>query len=299
MRSNPHRFQSRTIPGDMCACAIWSAVTSEARHRFPSSTFKAASRGIPLAAALQKPASLGRDASPRRPRTVRGTVPAVSYRAAFTVLELVIVIGVLSILLAVVLPTIKTVHAAALRKKAQVGATALAQAAIRYKTEYGFWPGQLTRKDDLSVQLNNKIAKKDDMLHLIVCGPEDFTNDIKVDIDDPNILKINDNAVYQAFCTVGPSSGSARPLNPLNPKGIPFLKLVNEADFERVDYADPWGRPYRLIMGLHPRSTFTVKVKRGSTVIYEKPVSNTIAFAFSVGSVDPNSTNYIYSAGVR
>jgi len=208
------------------------------------------------------------------------------------------VIGVLSVLLAIILPTIKTVRAAALRRQAAAEATALAQAAIRYKTEYGFWPGQLERKDDLTVRLNTEIKKPDEMLNLIVCGPEDFTDDIEVDIDDPNILKINDNAVYQAFCTVGPASGSDRPLNPLNPKGIPFLQLAHETDFERVDYADPWGRPYRLVMGLHPRSVFTVKVKRDGTVIYNKPVSNTVAFAFSVGPEADRGITYIYSAGV-
>ncbi len=209
------------------------------------------------------------------------------------------VIGVLSVLLGIVLPTITTVRAAALRRQAAAEATALAQAAVRYKAEYGFWPGQLERKDNLSVKLNQKIGNPDAILHLIVCGPEEFTDDIEVEITDPNILKINDNAVYQAFCTVGPASGSDHPLNPLNPKGIPFLPLTNENDFERVDYPDPWGRPYRLVMGLHPRSVFTVKIKRDDTVIYEKPVSNTVAFAFSIGPVTADrGDNYIYSAGV-
>ncbi len=209
------------------------------------------------------------------------------------------VIGVLSVLLAIILPTIKTVRAAALRRQAAAEATALAQAAIRYKAEYGFWPGQVVRKDDVSVRLNPKISQPHSMLNLIVCGPEEFTDDIEVEITNPNILRINDNAVYQAFCTVGPASGSDYPLNPLNPKGIPFLPLTNENDFERVDYPDPWGRPYRLVMGLHPRSVFTVKVRRDNTVIYEKPVSNTVAFAFSVGPTTADrDVNYIYSAGV-
>ena len=214
------------------------------------------------------------------------------------------VIGVLSVLLAIILPTIKTVRAAALRRQAAAEATALVQAAIRYKAEYGFWPGQLERKDNLSVRLNPKISQPHSMLHLIVCGPEEFTDDIEVEVAerdtaDPNFLRINDNAVYQAFCTVGPASGSDHPLNPLNPKGIPFLPLTNENDFERVDYPDPWGHPYRLVMGLNPRSVFTVKIKRDSAVIYEKPISNTVAFAFSIGpTAADRGVNYIYSAGV-
>ena len=64
-------------------------------------------------------------------------------RTGFTVIELLMVIGVLSILLAISLPTIKTVHAAILRKRAESEASMLAQAVIHYKSEYGFWPGQL------------------------------------------------------------------------------------------------------------------------------------------------------------
>jgi type II secretory pathway pseudopilin PulG len=232
---------------------------------------------------------------------IRYSLFTIHYQNAFTVLELVMVVGVLSLLLAAVVPTIKTVRTAALRRQAAAEATALAQAAIRYKAEYGFWPGQVVphASDPYSVRLNPKIERQDAILHLIVCGPEEFTNDIEVEITDPNILRINDNAVYQAFCTVGPSSGSDYPLNPLNPKGIPFLPLTNENDFERVDYPDPWGRPYRLVMGLHPETVFTVTIKRDNTVIYEKPISNTVAFAFSRGPAGPNNTNYIYSAGVR
>lgn len=229
--------------------------------------------------------------------TIRDSRPAP--RAAFTILELMMVIGVLSVLLAIILPTIKTVRAATLRKQAAVEATALAQAAIRYKTEYGFWPGQLIRKDDLTVQLNTKIDKKDEMLNLIVCGPTTFTDDLKVDMPDPNILKLNDNEIFQSFCTVGPTSGTDHPSNPLNPKAIAFLQLENEADFNAVDYPDPWGQPYRLVMGLHPSTVFTVHVKRNNVVVYDFPVSNAIAFAFSLGPEGDQSTNYIYSAGVR
>jgi len=230
---------------------------------------------------------------------IRYSLFTIHYQNAFTVLELVMVIGVLSVLLAIILPTITTVRASALRRQAAAEATALVQAAIRYKTEYGFWPGQLERKGDLEVRPNSKIDNQDAILHLIVCGPEEFTDDIEVEITNPNILRINDNAVYQAFCTVGPASGSDYPLNPLNPKGIPFLPLTNENDFERVDYPDPWGHPYRLVMGLNPRSVFTVKIKRDSTVIYEKPISNTVAFAFSIGpTAADRGVNYIYSAGV-
>jgi len=121
--------------------------------------------GTPAAMSL----SNGKRARARRP---------VCRSAAFTVLELIMVISVLSVLLAITLPTIKTVREAVLRKQAKAGATALAQAAIRYKTEYGFWPGQLVYKDDVSVKLNDGINNKEAMLHLIVSGPETFTDEL-------------------------------------------------------------------------------------------------------------------------
>lgn len=211
------------------------------------------------------------------------------------------VIGVLSVLLAIVIPTIKTVHAFALKKKARAEATALVQAAIRYKTEYGFWPGQLVRKDDVSVRLNPAINNPGAMLHLIVSGPETFTDELQVDMGtSPNILKINDNAVYQAFRTIGPASGTRYGVNPLNPKGITFLRLETETDPNAVDYPDPWDQSYVLFMGLNPRTVFTYEIKDSAgAVIATHSVSNQIAFAFSRGPAGPNNTNYLYSAGVR
>ena len=221
---------------------------------------------------------------------------------AFTVLELVIVIGVLSILLAVVLPTIKTVHAAALRKKAQVGATALAQAAIRYKTEYGFWPGQLeagNTEDTVKLRDDFKTSASQPWVSAVISHYENTSFTVTTTGIEP--VYIDENWAYQSFRRVGDKSGETFKTNPLNPKGIHFLDLANEGDPDRVGYPDPWGREYILIMGLNPRSTFThtVTAEGGGTPSHTVSVSNTIAFAFSFGPNGKQSTNYIYSAGVR
>ncbi len=112
---------------------------------------------------------------------------------------------------------------------------------------------------------------------------------------------LDENWAYQAFRRVGEKSGETFKANPLNPKGIHFLDLANEGDPESVGYPDPWGREYILIMGLNPRSTFThtVTTEGTGTPAYAVSVSNTIAFAFSFGPNGNQSTNYIYSAGVR
>lgn len=62
----------------------------------------------------------------------------------FTVLELMIVVGVFSVLLAIMLPVFRNVREASSRVRAKVEATALAQAVIQYKNIYGYWPGMVT-----------------------------------------------------------------------------------------------------------------------------------------------------------
>jgi len=218
------------------------------------------------------------------------------------------VISVLSVLLAIILPTIKTVREAALRKQAKVGATALAQAAIRYKTEYGFWPGQLVPHDSdrFAAKINPDLPQQ--AWHpAIISRGGDTSVDLDFKTDDSSIeLGYVDgatafNAVYQAFARVWQDTPSSTPeLNPLNPRGIAFLNLHNEHDIHTVAYPDPWGRPYVLLMGLNPltqfRYSYTIASANG-TITYENVISNTICFAYSRGSA--TDTNLIYSAGVQ
>lgn len=226
----------------------------------------------------------------------------------FTVLELIVVIGVLSVLLAIIMPGNKALREASNRRRAAAEATSLAQAAIRYKTEYGFWPGEVVPHDSdpTAVKLNPKVENKSAFIDLIVSGPSTFTDDIEFESGaTPNVLRLRtsdtpSNEVYQAFSTVGDAdSGAFHPINPLNPKAIRFVDLQSEGDFDRVTYPDPWGQPYRIVMGLNPRSVFTFKVKNSAGAeIFRFPISNTTCFAFSPGPQSRDSTNYIFSAGV-
>ena len=232
--------------------------------------------------------------------------PPVGFSPAFTVLELLIVIGVLSIVLAIVMPNMKAVRDTALRRQAATEATALVQAAIRYKTEYGFWPGQIEPNNDAqgSVRLHRDIPRRNEMLDLIAYGPRTFFDRFEINKPNPNPLRLyDDNAQgrppYQAFSTVGHSADAPYPINPLNPKAIQFLPLQNEHDYQRVDYRDPWDQSYILVMGLHPQSIYTFWVPNSDgTISFAQTISNQIAFAYSVGPPIHRGTNLIYSAGV-
>jgi len=215
----------------------------------------------------------------------------------FTLLEIIVVLGVLAIVLASIFPVVRSTRTATLQKRAKAEATVLAQAAIRYKAEYGFWPGEMVYKDETSVKINDAMPIP---CLLIAAGPERFTSRIRGENGGPvQFLALNTNEVFQAFSVVRylDAGGKYKP-NPLNPKRIPFLELKHEEDFRFVNFPDPWGEPYRLIMGLNPRSRFTFYVTRNETPVYEVSVSNVTAFAFSLGPYGNNSTNYIYSAGV-
>lgn len=237
--------------------------------------------------------------SPRPPRARR--------RAGhgFTILELLIVLGVLSTLLAIILPTIKTIRTATLKRRAALEATALVQAAIRYKMEYGIWPGQAVTRgsDEIHVRMNPSLP--DQQMHPVLIsrnGDTSLTLNFTTDNPDIQIAYVDQgeysNAVFRAFARARQNNTTITP-NPLNPKGIEFLSLEHEGDFERVTFNDPWGNPYVLFMGLNPNSTFTHDYQINYNNVsrnYRTVVSNTICFAYSRGTV--NTPNYIYSAGV-
>jgi len=226
----------------------------------------------------------------------------ISSRAAFTVLELVMVIGVLSILLAVVLPTIKTVRTSALKTRAKAEATALAQAAIRYKNEYGFWPGQLEAGNtEDAVKLRDRFVTTASAPWIPAIISRYGNTGFSVTTSGTDPVYIDENWSYRAFCRVGEKSGETFKSNPLNPKGLHFLDLTNEGDPDRAGYPDPWGNEYILIMGLNPKSsfTYTVTAESGGTPSHSVTVDNTIAFAFSYGPEGRSGTNHIYSAGVE
>lgn len=225
-------------------------------------------------------------------------------RAAFTILELLIVMGVLALLLAILLPTVRTVRDAALLRRADADATALAQAAIRYKTEYGFWPGQLEPNNSGAPETTDLHIRQDFQLKAwtaaIVsrCGKPDFNLTAVSLPQDYGLVPLETNEVAQAFATVGRIQGSVYPLNPLNPRRIHFYDLANETDYDTVSTPDPWGHQYILIMGLNPHSTFTHQIKNSAgAVISTHTVSNQIAFAFSFGPPADQGTNYRYSVG--
>jgi prepilin-type N-terminal cleavage/methylation domain-containing protein len=61
-------------------------------------------------------------------------------RLGFTLIELIVVLGVIGILIAILFPAVNMARTNARAREADVTATALANAITAFKTEYGYWP---------------------------------------------------------------------------------------------------------------------------------------------------------------
>ncbi len=235
------------------------------------------------------------------PRHRRANTPVPAARtAAFTILELLIVIGVLSMLLAILLPVFRTARKASLKARAKVEATALVQAVIQYKNVYGYWPGmvkasgtQLIRNEDA---FGNTPANTLDWPLVSKYSNTWF----KVTTQTGNEANyLTDNLLYRSLLSFDTSrSGTEKNLNPLNSRRLRFLSLSNETDPDRVSLPDPWGNEYIVVMGLTPTATFTQNFSRDGATVQTLSVSNLTAFAISLGPDGTSSTNFIFSAGV-
>ena len=216
-------------------------------------------------------------------------------RAAFTVIELLIVIGVLSILFSILLPVFHTARKATLKARAKIEATALAQAVVQYKNVYGYWPGMVKEAGENSVQANTFSSNNGDLNWPLVSR---FGNDsFKISIQtqgggSSEAHYINDNLLYRSLLPF--NTKYTDNLNPLNPRRFRFVEMKHETQPDLVSLPDPWTNQYVVVMGLLPSTQYTF-ANNGQTILI---ASNLTAFAFSWGAQGNGATNYIFSAGV-
>ena len=235
-------------------------------------------------------------------RSVLAPIRQPRSRAAFTVLELMIVMGVLSILLSILLPVFHSARKASLRIRARIEATALTQAVIEYKNVYGYWPG-MVKASGSQLQIAptpNKPAGAIDWPLVSHFSNEWFKVYVTTSggASGQEASYVDDNTLYRSllpFDTTHP--GTEKNLNPLNPRRARFIELADEQTPSRVSLPDPWGNQYIVVMGLNPSTTFTHEFRNQDTTLIQRlSVSNLTAFALSLGA---DKTNLIFSAGVQ
>ncbi len=223
--------------------------------------------------------------------------------AAFTVLELTVVIGMLSVLLAIMLPVFRSTREAALRMRAKVEATALAQAVIQYKNVYGYWPGMVTESGGTLTQVTFPSPSTTPNWPLVSKYSNEWFKVYFSTTSGSSSYEANyitDNTLYRSLLFFDAEKPDKNNLNPLNPRRIRFIELADEQDLSRVSLPDPWGNQYIVIMGLNPSTTLTYDFKdQNGTVIQRLSVSNLTAFALSLGADTAKTNSYLFSAGVN
>jgi type II secretory pathway pseudopilin PulG len=187
-------------------------------------------------------------------------------KRAFTIIELLGVMVVLSTLFGLILPAMKLSIRTAQKKQAAADATALAQAVIRYRQTYGFWPGPEAVADDAATSIlivaTNLPAWADlAALNLPASGTRDLADVIRA------LLPSGDGA---------------------NPRGIRFLDIPASRLRDGDRFLDPWGAPYAIV--IHPPGGI-----EGRRVGW----SDVVAFSFGPpGRIVSAADNLILSAGV-
>ena len=185
---------------------------------------------------------------------------------AFTILEILGVLLLLSILITMLVSVVGVVQRKAQQDRAQADANALVQAVLHYQQVYGAWPGETNRTT----------------AGMLVAGASDS-------IPFFNIVNLQpfDTGQSNVIAALAPT-----PNNSLNPRGLLFLTVPATALRSDGCLVDPWGHPYLLFMDTeHTNFHF-------GTISF----SNLPAFAISAGAPAANpspSSNWIFSAGVK
>ena len=146
--------------------------------------------------------------------------------AAFSLIEVLSVIALLTVLLLATLPAFRTARSSAQRNTAASEAMEIASAALEFRRVYGAWPCE---------------EEAEGAGTLLTAGKEENGRGLGTyDLDIGKVVHVllgDDDASYRQY----------------NPRAIPFLELprsclhTNQGDTVAYPY-DPWGRPYVLLM---------------------------------------------------
>ena len=217
--------------------------------------------------------------------------------SAFTIIELVMVIGMLSALLAIVFPVFRKARDAAMRTQARNEATALAQAVLQYNNVYGYWPGTV-KASGANLAINEDLNLSAETIgRPIVSRYSNTTFEVTATLSgNAETRYVDDNTLYRSLLPFDATRAGAQNMNPLNPQRIRFIDMSSEHKPDKVSMPDPWGNQYVVVMGLNPSTYYPLLLKNTDPALNQRlSVSNLTAFALSCG---PDRKSLIFSAGI-
>ncbi len=161
--------------------------------------------------------------------TVR-TADRAEMRAAFSLIEVLSVIALLTVLMLATLPAFRTARSTAQRNTAAAEAMEIASAALEFRRVYGSWPCEEKAKSAGTTLTAGPMGT----------GTDPETDEDAYDLDIEQVIHV----------LLGDDAPAYRPYNP---RAIPFLELPRSCLHKKEDDThiypyDPWGRPYVLIM---------------------------------------------------
>lgn len=148
----------------------------------------------------------------RKKREYSSSVVSVRAKSGFSLIELMMVMGVIVILVAMLFPVILGQRAKAKKKQALVEAHNIVLALKAYNMDYGKWPNQSQAASDTTYFADN---------HLIIKP------------------LIGDNPRGKVYLAVQPLSSNVDSSGRTN--------FIGQMDF-LANYVDPWGVPYVICM---------------------------------------------------
>ena len=161
-------------------------------------------------------------------------------QGAFTLIEVLTVISLLSVLLLATLPAFRSARTSAQRHTAASEAMEIAGAALAFRHVYGSWPCEEEAQGSgtvLTAGKTNASSRADGRMRQ---DGETGTGFASYDLDIGKVVHVligDDDAEYRVY----------------NPRALQFLELSRsclsqrEGDSHAYPY-DPWGQPYVLVM---------------------------------------------------
>ena len=203
--------------------------------------------------------------------------------AAFTLVELLVVIAIIAILAAMLLPAIAVAMTKAKIAKAKTEMTQIVQAVQGYDSRYGRLPTSYQTNADLTFGGN----LRDETGQLNPIGSRDGNG---VLLTNANLIAILMD--YTNF----PGTGlpTSNPNHVRNPQQIPFLNAKMTGDTASsgvgtdLQYRDPWGNPYIITLDLNYDEYCRDVFYRSNNVSSSDKTANGTGFN---GLINPDKTD--------
>lgn len=174
------------------------------------------------------------------------------FSRGFTLVELLVVIGILALLMAILLPAVNKLTLKAEISRAKTDVQRIANAWQTYYAEYKRWPVQGT---------------------LLFGSYGGGQNAAEGSTGMPTVVLVMTNIMYPLASIQEMGNRNMHPIvTNFNPKGIVFMAYDSDSVDKFGNMVDPWGRPYFFLFDLNGDGK-VVRGGPGATTVYASVIA--------------------------